>query len=204
MIVIVDYGMGNLRSIQKSFQRLHVDVSISSDRHVISNAKKLILPGVGHFAAGMKQLQEANLLESLQQKVMIEKVPILGICLGMQLFARKSEEGNANGLGWIDAEVIRFRVCDQKRFKVPHIGWNSIEVQKESSLLQHWNQDQLFYFVHSYHMTCNDPVDILSTSVYDVRFVSAVQKGNIFGTQFHPEKSHRNGMQILKNFADMG
>lgn len=202
MIVIVDYGMGNLRSIKKTLDRLEVASIISSDKNEIAAAEKLILPGVGHFANGMKNLHELDLFDILNKKVTLEKTPILGICLGMQLFCKKSEEGDVEGFGWIDAETIRFNVSDTNKFKVPHIGWNTLKVANESPLFSDVSEDNSFYFVHSYHVVCNDNKDVSTMTEFDYEFVSAIQNENIYGTQFHPEKSHKRGMQILRNFVE--
>ena len=201
MITIIDYGMGNLRSVQKAFSRLNIDSEITNDVERIGNATKLILPGVGHFSNGMKKLIELGIKDILQKKVMIERIPILGICLGMQLFGNFSEEGNVEGLGWIDADIVKFTINGDKKFKVPHMGWNTLAIQKTNSLLSDINPDDEFYFVHSYFMICKNEKDILSKTKYKEEFVSAIQRKNIYGTQFHPEKSHKNGLQILKNFA---
>lgn len=199
-IVIIDYGMGNLRSVEKKFERLNADVRISSDLQEIANAEKLILPGVGHFAQGVKNLQESGIWDVLQEKVLVKKAPILGICLGMQLMAHQSEEGNVAGLGWFDAEVVRFRMRDKLIHKVPHIGWNTGELGRQSRLFTAIPAKAMFYFVHSYHITCQQPQDILATTTYEYPFTSAIEKGNIFGTQFHPEKSHEWGEQMIANF----
>lgn len=203
MICIVDYGMGNLRSVLKKFERLNADVYISNQADEIGKADKLVLPGVGHFANGVKNLKESGIWEVLNQKVLVEKTPILGICMGMQLMARHSEEGDSEGLGWFDAEVVRFNVKDKRTFKVPHMGWNAANLQKESKLFHQIPQEAPFYFVHSYHFKCNEEADILTSTVYEYDFVSAVEKGNIFGTQFHPEKSHDFGEQLISNFLKL-
>ncbi|GAB3279155.1 imidazole glycerol phosphate synthase subunit HisH [Larkinella harenae] len=202
-LVIIDYGMGNLRSVQKKFDRLEGRVRVSSDRQEIAHADKLVLPGVGHFANGVKKLKESGIWDVLNQKVLVEKTPILGICLGMQLMARFSEEGNTAGFGWLDAEVIRFRVHDALTHKVPHMGWNTGERAKQSDLLATIPDQALFYFVHSYHMVCRQPQDILTMTTYSYPFVSAVEKANIYGTQFHPEKSHDWGERVMANFMAM-
>lgn len=199
-IVIIDYGMGNLRSVLKKFERLNADVHISNQADEIGKADKLVLPGVGHFANGVKNLKELGIWGVLNHKVIVRKTPILGICLGMQLMARHSEEGDSEGLGWFDAEVVRFNVKDKRTFKVPHMGWNSADLQKESPLFHQIPQEAPFYFVHSYHFKCNEEADILTNTIYEYDFVSAVEKGNIFGTQFHPEKSHDFGEQLIGNF----
>ena len=202
-ITIVDYGMGNLRSVQKKFIRVGANVEISRDPEIISKADKLILPGVGHFANGIKNLKEYGLWAILNKKVLEEKTPILGICLGMQLMAKHSEEGNIEGLGWIDADIVRFKVKDWLKYKVPHMGWNSALIKKETLLLKGISEEALFYFVHSFHIRCNNSQNILSTTEYEYSFTSSIMEGNIFGTQFHPEKSHNNGEQVFRNFMNL-
>ncbi|MFK8060282.1 MAG: imidazole glycerol phosphate synthase subunit HisH [Polaribacter sp.] len=201
MIVIIDYGMGNLGSVYKSFKRVHNEVIISSSKKDIESAEKLVLPGVGHFSNGMKRLKELDLIDLLQDRVIDKRTPILGICLGMQLFSKFSNEGNVKGLSWFDAEVVNFNVKDKLRFKVPHMGWNSIKIEKENQLLHGISQSELFYFVHSYHIKCDDKNDILGTTNYSYDFTSIIQKNNIYGTQFHPEKSHGKGLKLIKNFV---
>lgn len=201
MIVIIDYGMGNLGSVLKSFKKVCDNVIISSSKEEVERAKKLVLPGVGHFSKGMKNLKDLDLLDLLYERVVINRVPILGICLGMQLFSKFSYEGKVEGLGWLDAEVVRFNVEDKLRFKVPHMGWNSIKIEKENILLDGILQSELFYFVHTYHIKCFDNKDILANTNYSYGFTSVIQKDNIYGTQFHPEKSHGKGLKIIKNFV---
>lgn len=201
-IVIINYGMGNLRSVYNKCKRIGYKTIISNKKDDILNADKLILPGVGHFANGMKKLQELELIDVLNVKVLSQKTPVLGICLGMQLFCKFSEEGNIKGLNWFDANTIRFKSKDI-RHKIPHMGWNSLEIKKQSNLLKSLNKEHLFYFVHSYYVTCNKQKDILTTTNYVDEFVSAIEKDNIFGVQFHPEKSHEWGEQILKNFLEL-
>ena len=200
-IVIVDYGMGNLRSVQKKMELIGVHASISDDLKQIEQADKLILPGVGHFASGVRRLKESGIWHLLNEKVLNKKTPIIGICLGMQLMAKFSEEGHVDGLGWFDAQVIRFRVSDKIVYKVPHIGWNTLEIKKESAFLNNISAGAQFYFVHSFHFVCNHKTDELTATEYDYPFTSAVYKENILGVQFHPEKSHDQGEQLLRNFV---
>ncbi len=203
LIVIIDYGMGNLCSVLHKVKKLGIDSIISSNNKDILGADKLILPGVGSFAVGIENLKNYKLIDILNKKVLNEKTPILGICLGMQLFTKKSEEGNAEGLGWIDAETKRFNFTNQN-LKIPHVGWNSIIIKKKNILFNDIKPDTYFYFTHSYHVYCKNEKDILCTTNYGYEFVSAINKDNIYGTQFHPEKSHKIGMKIIQNFADFG
>jgi glutamine amidotransferase len=202
MIVIVDYGMGNLRSIRNKIERLDASVIISSNLDDIERADRLILPGVGAFDAAMTNLKRLGIIPVLNKKVLADRTPILGICLGMQLFSKFSEEGNVEGLGWIDARTIRFNFGGNGHgLKVPHMGWNSIDVRKPSLYLDGIDLNANFYFVHSYHVRCNDPDDVLATTSYGIEFASMVQRDNIIGAQFHPEKSHFHGVRLLENFA---
>lgn len=202
-MVIIDYGMGNLRSVQKKLEQVGARVMVSDDPFIIEKAEKLVLPGVGHFANGVNKLKTMDLWDVLNKRVIEDKVPILGICLGMQLMARHSDEGNGFGLDWFDAEVVRFDIVDKLSFKVPHMGWNNAVVNKESALLSGLSSEAMFYFVHSFHMVCNNQEDILTITEYEYAFTSAIQKGNIYGTQFHPEKSHDWGEAIFKNFVKL-
>jgi imidazole glycerol-phosphate synthase subunit HisH len=202
-ILIIDYGMGNLRSVQKKLIKIGANVVISGNPDDITRAHKLVLPGVGHFENGVNNLKEAGIWDILNKRVLIDKTPILGICLGMQLMAKHSEEGNIDGLAWFDADIIKFRVNDKLKYKVPHMGWNNVLVKKHSSLFNNVSIDSMFYFVHSYYIKCNSYQDILSTTEYEYSFASSIQKENILGTQFHPEKSHDQGEKILKNFLNL-
>jgi len=203
MIVIIDYGMGNLRSVLHKVKKIDENVIISSDLKEIAKATKLIIPGVGHFSKAMKNLKEMKLIPVLNNLVIKKKIPILGICLGIQLFTKHSEEGDVDGLGWIDAETKRFNFRgNSAKLKIPHIGWNTINIKKDTFLFNNMSKEMYYYFVHSYHVSCNNLEPILATTKYGYEFVSAIQKDNIYGTQFHPEKSHRIGMQIIKNFLE--
>ncbi len=202
-IIIVNYGMGNLNSVKKVLDRLQIDAIISSNPEDIISSRKIILPGVGHFGKAMFNLKNLNLTDALHEAVLVKKIPVLGICLGMQLLAKKSEEGDAEGLGWFDAKVKRFSISDKLKYKVPHIGWNRVNIKKNSPLMNGINEDSEFYFVHSYHLDTNDETDILNETRYDYAFTSAIAKDNIFGVQYHPEKSHDAGARMLKNFIDL-
>jgi glutamine amidotransferase len=201
-IVIVDYGMGNLGSMANMYKYLGYDVIVTNDRDKIKEAGKLILVGVGSFNHAMQNISDLDIISILNEKVLMDKIPILGICLGMQIFGNGSEEGNLPGLGWIDADVVKFNNNDLK-LKIPHMGWNTVKPEKESVLLSNMVDQTRFYFVHSYYMRCNESRDILLTTPYGFDFTSAIEKENIIGVQFHPEKSHKYGMNILKNFAEL-
>ena len=203
MIAIVDYGMGNLGSIANMFKKVGAQSTISSDPQIIEAAEKLILPGVGAFDNGMKNLAQRGLADLLNVQVLQHKKPILGLCLGMQLFTRTSEEGQLQGLGWLNAKTVRFKFDEASaRLKIPHMGWNTLRIQKPHHLLADLGTDVRFYFVHSYHLLCNDPESVLATTTYGYDFASVVVQENILGAQFHPEKSHKFGMKLLKNFAE--
>lgn len=202
-LVIVDYGMGNLFSVKKRLKALYGDVIVSSNPKDIDGADKIILPGVGHFSKAMENLTKLNLLNALTENVIVRKKPILGICLGMQLMAKTSEEGNVEGLGWFDADVVRFNVHNKLKYKVPQTGWNQIIKAKESLLMKDIPELAEFYFVHAYHFKCNNTADVLNYTEYEYKFASAIEKDNIFGVQYHPEKSHDVGNQLLKNFIDL-
>lgn len=200
MTIIIDYNLGNPKSIKNMLGYLFVDAQISSDPSEIVNAQRLILPGVGHFQHGMEQLQQLGLIEVLQKVVLEDKKPILGICLGMQLLTKHSEEGNIDGLGFINAQTVKFNLHDSK-LKIPHMGWNTVEFKKESNLRNEIRQNPRYYFVHSYFVECNKKEDVLCSTNYGIEFVSGFEHENIFGLQFHPEKSHKFGMELLTNFC---
>lgn len=202
-VVIVDYGMGNIHSIKKKLHALKVMAIVSCNPKDIEDASKIILPGVGHFGKAMESLHKLGLIDTLNEQVLVKKKPILGICLGMQLMAEKSEEGHVNGLGWVSGEVVRFNVKDQLKYKIPHMGWNQVTVSKQSDLMKGIPDLSEFYFVHSYHFKTDDKQVILNETDYEYRFVSAVEKENVFGVQYHPEKSHDVGELLLKNFIEL-
>ena len=203
MIVVVDYGLGNLGSIANVLKKIGAHAVVSSDPAVVEKADKLILPGVGAFDAGMKNLETRGLIPLLNYRVLEQKTPILGVCLGMQLLCKRSEEGQLPGLGWLDAEVIRFKFDGNiANLKIPHMGWNTLAVRQPHPLFADLEAENRFYFVHSYHVVCADMGNVLAQTNYGFDFASAVVKDNIMGVQFHPEKSHKFGMRLYKNFAE--
>ena len=206
MIVILDYGVGNLGSIQNMILRAGGRAIISSDINLIASAKGFILPGVGAFDHGMKKLKSSGMLDILESRVIKHNVPILGVCLGMQMLFNNSEEGDIPGLGWIDGSVKKFKFERQDsliKLKIPHMGWNIATPEVQQSLFKGFEDDARFYFVHSYHVVCNDKENVLATTQYGYDFTSSVYKNNIYGVQFHPEKSHRFGMKLFKNFMEI-
>ncbi len=206
MITVIDYGLGNLASIYNMFKKIGIDVLISSDKEAINKATKLILPGVGSFDAGMDNLHARDMIPLLDTKVNHEKTLILGICLGLHLFTASSEEGKNTGLGWLKAKTLKFKknYNDQPgELKIPHMGWNEITIQRSYKLIEDLPTPSRFYFAHSYYIICDNQQDILTTTNYGTDFASIIQCGNILGAQFHPEKSHKFGMQLLRNFAAM-
>ena len=202
MIVIVNYGLGNLASIANMFRKIGGYPKISCDRDEILLANKLILPGVGSFDYGVEQLHAANLFSIIQQKA-ADGTPILGICLGMQLLAKRSDEGLLNGLCLIDAEFKRFSFDNRSSNCIPHVGWNYVRVEKNNPLIPKDGSEQRFYFTHSYHAVCKDNADVLATTEYGYSFVSAYSRKNVIGVQFHPEKSHSFGMALIKKFLEL-
>lgn len=202
MIVIVDGGLGNLGSIYNMLKKVGEKSVISSDPGEISNAEKLILPGVGSFDTAINNLRELNLIDVLNKKVLEDQVPILGICLGMQLMTSGSEEGTEKGFGWVDARTVKFDLTKtDRKFHVPHMGWNNTLLKKDSPIFEEMYEDPRFYFVHSYYVRCNNTSAVLTSTDYSLEFHSAFEQNNIIGVQFHPEKSHKYGMKLLANFA---
>jgi len=204
MIVIVDYGVGNVGSIANMLRKVGAPVQIGQTSNELTVASKLILPGVGAFDNGISSLRARGLVPILNELVLERNVPILGICLGMHLFAKRSEEGREEGLGWLDADVVRFSFgADSNRLKVPHMGWNTVAIPGEDghSLVP---QPSRFYFVHAYHLACRDDADVAGRTTYGYDFTSVVRRRNINGVQFHPEKSLRFGMELLGRFWQSG
>jgi imidazole glycerol-phosphate synthase subunit HisH len=201
MISIIDYGIGNLGSVQNMLKKVGVENEIISDTERIAAARKIIFPGVGAFPAAMDKLREKGIIEILNTKVLEEKTPILGICLGMQLMTNHSDEGGRHsGLGWIDAATIRFQFED-KSIKVPHKGWNYVQVKQDTKLFPSKDEELRFYFDHSYFVQLKNHEDQLISTAYGQEFTSGFHRGNVYGVQFHPEKSHRFGLALFKNFA---
>jgi glutamine amidotransferase len=201
MIVIVDYGMGNLGSVLNMFKKVGAEAKISSDLDEISKAPKILLPGVGAFDTAMQRIADAGMLEVLNDKALVEKVPVLGICLGMQLLTKSSEEGLLPGLGWINAAAYNFKNRIDEQLKIPHMGWNVAKITNESKLTLGYSGELRYYFVHSYFVKVENESNSMMKTTYGIEFDSAINSGNIFGAQFHPEKSHKFGMKLFENFA---
>ena len=202
MIVIVDYDMGNIGSVYNMLKKIGRKSEITRDLEKIRQADHIILPGVGAFDSGMEQLEKFGLVELIRHKSLVDKTPILGICLGAQLMLEKSEEGLKAGLGLVQGEVKRFQLSAESKLRIPNMGWNQIEKVKSSKLVDVLPDQPRFYFVHSYHFKMAQPEDQLLMSEYGYTFCSAFQHENISGVQFHPEKSHKFGMALLRNFTE--
>jgi imidazole glycerol-phosphate synthase subunit HisH len=202
MIAIVDYGMGNVRSVMNALAWIGEDAEVTSDARKLDDADRLILPGVGAFGDAIDNLRRRELVEALERQVKEKGKPFLAICLGLQLLARSSTEHGAHeGLGWLDADVVRFDL-GETALKIPHMGWNDVAPDQEHALFKGLRREQfVFYFVHSFHIVCRDTADVAATCTYGRPFTAAVGRGNVFATQFHPEKSQDSGLQILTNFA---
>lgn len=201
MITIVDYGMGNLGSVLNMFKKVGAAAKITSDLNGISKAEKILLPGVGSFDAAMKRISDSGMKEVLDNKALVEKIPILGICLGMQLLTDGSEEGVLNGLGWIKGKAYHFNNRIDDSLRVPHMGWNVATISNETELTKNYSGELRFYFVHSYFVLAEDEKHSMMKTTYGLPFDSALCQNNIFGAQFHPEKSHKFGMNLFQNFA---
>ncbi|MBA2504339.1 MAG: imidazole glycerol phosphate synthase subunit HisH [Thermoleophilaceae bacterium] len=200
MNLVIDYGVGNVASIRKMLLKAGIDdVAVSGDPAAVETADRLILPGVGAFDDAMGRLRATGLVPLLERRVLEENVPVLGICLGMHMLGRRSDEGQAEGLGWIDAETVAIEARPGRR--VPHIGWNTVRDVNGSPLFTDIAADDRFYFLHSFEIRCDDPADVAARSEYGETFECAVRRGNIHGVQFHPEKSHGAGLRLLESFA---
>jgi imidazole glycerol-phosphate synthase subunit HisH len=204
MITIIDYGLGNIRAFVNVYERLNVKTKIAHSPDDLKDASKLILPGVGAFDYAMNQLNRSGMRDELEKQVLVDKIPVVGICVGMQMLAGSSDEGVLPGLGWIDASVKKF---DASKFAfktlLPHMGWNTIRPVNENDLLAGFDHKSRFYFLHSYYFICNKAEDVIASTDYGITFTSAVNRDNIYGIQFHPEKSHANGIRLLHNFAKL-
>jgi len=204
MVTIVNYGSGNIKAITNIYQILDIPFSIATKPSELEDAKKIILPGVGSFDYCMNKLNESGLREILNRKVIEDKTPVLGICIGLHIMASESEEGNLPGLGWIDGYVKKF---DESKLvfkpKLPHMGWNSIQVKTIPELFKGVNKEHGFYFIHSYYIEVKNKEDIMTITNYENDFVSGINRSNIYAVQFHPEKSHSNGIELLKNFSQL-
>ena len=203
MIAIINYGLGNLSSIQNMCKRLGIDAVITNDEEILNKASKLILPGVGHFKKGMVNLHSSGLKTLLDKMVLEDKKPILGICLGAQLMTKHSEEGDVDGLGWVDAVTVKFDENKINNHKIPHMGWTDIMTVDENPLWKNLPDEPRFYFVHTYHFQFQEQDEISAMADYSYPFACAFHKRNIYGTQFHPEKSHKFGMKVLENFSKL-
>ena len=201
MITIIDYKTGNLGSIQNMLKKIGEPSVITSDPEEVEKATKLILPGVGSFDSGVQKIKSLALWDIIHRKATVEKTPIMGICLGAQLMTHGSEEGIEAGFGWVDASTVRFDIQKGSKLKVPNMGWNQVYQEKESRLFFEMFEKPRFYFVHSYHFKFNTPEQVLTTSNYSYNYASSFESDNILGVQFHPEKSHKYGMQLLRNFS---
>jgi glutamine amidotransferase len=204
MITLIDYGVGNIFAFQNVYKRLNIPTKIAKTQEDLLNAKKLILPGVGSFDYAMGQLNASGMREKLDELVLKKKVPVIGICVGMQMMGNRSDEGKLEGLKWIDAAILKFdERLIQQRTKLPHMGWNDVSPIKVHPLFVGLEQDAIFYFLHSFYFQCENPTDRIAVSEYGLSFSSAVNKDNIYGIQFHPEKSHQYGEKLLHNFAKL-
>lgn len=203
MIAVVSYGVSNIGSILNMLKKIGAPAVAVSTPAEIERAEKLILPGIGAFDNGMTALTDLGLVEPLQRRVGQNAVPLLGICLGMQLLGSGSEEGVLPGLGLVNGRCVRFRPGGTPPLRVPHMGWNTLASRRDGALLCGLNEDARFYFVHSYHLECERAGDVLATARYGIEFTAMVQRDNVWGAQFHPEKSHRYGMTLLKNFSKL-
>jgi glutamine amidotransferase len=203
MITIINYGLGNLGSVQNMLKRIGAPCKITSDLKEIEDAEKILLPGVGAFDSAIQKIDELNLRSVLVHKAKVDKIPFLGICLGMQLLTRSSEEGVLAGLDLVPAKTIKFKFDNTSNLKIPHMGWNFVKQNTPSKLTEGFTTDHRFYFVHSYKVVCDNTINSILKTNYGGDFDSAIQNENVYGTQFHPEKSHKYGMHLLTNFSKL-
>lgn len=204
MISIIDYGSGNIRALSNILELEKIPFKVISARSELKESDKIILPGVGSFDHCINRLNESGLRDELEEQVINKKKPILGICIGLQIMAQSSQEGENHGLGWIDAEVIKFDKSQIKDVpKTPHMGWNNIKINSNAELFSNVNCEKGFYFIHSYHISLKDESNTMTTTDFGYEFVSGINHENIYAVQYHPEKSHNNGVQFLKNFCNL-
>ena len=206
MVGIIDYGVGNISAFRNIYKYLNIPVIFVTKDSDLNEVKKIILPGVGHFDYAMSKFQDSGMFDEVNKMVMKQNIPVLGICVGMQMMAMCSDEGEIPGLGWIDGEVKKFDsgfTVVKTSLPLPHMGWNDIETMKSTPIFKGFNHDSQFYFLHSYFIRCNNQNDIIAQTNYGAVFTCAVNHNNIYGVQFHPEKSHKYGIQLLKNFAEL-
>lgn len=202
MIAIIDYGLGNVMAFANIYKNLDIPFKIAKYKDDLTMVTKIILPGVGAFDHAMQRLQESGMREAIDELVLEKKLPIIGICVGMQMLAKSSDEGNLQGLGWIDAKVKKFdKTLLDKNSPLPHMGWNSIKIARPNALMSEIDDEARFYFLHSYYFECNQSNECIATAFYGNDFTCIVNKQNIYGVQFHPEKSHHNGIKLLHNFG---
>lgn len=203
MVTIIDYGVGNINAFLNIFKQLNIKAKTATSVGDLALVNKLILPGVGHFDYAMQKFSDSGMMDRVNELVKIEKKPVLGVCVGMQMMANSSNEGKLPGLGWIDAEVLKFDDAQRSaKLPLPHMGWNDVHPNLESKLFHDLKVDARFYFLHSYYFKCNQSETSLAEADYGIQFSCAVKNDNVYGTQFHPEKSHHFGIQLLKNFAE--
>lgn len=204
MITLIDYGVGNINAFVNVYKRVDVPVKIARTKEDLDGAEKLILPGVGHFDHAMTQLNNSGMRDALDKKVLEEKIPVIGICVGMQMMANHSDEGKLEGLKWIDASVRKFDESTiQQVTRLPHMGWNDVTPVKNISLFNGLEKEAIFYFLHTYYFECNHEEDVMAVTDYGIKFASAAHYENKYGIQFHPEKSHQYGEMLLHNFAKL-
>lgn len=204
MITIIDYGLGNVLAFVNVYTRLNIPVAVAKTAGELAGATRLILPGVGSFDHAMEQLDQSGMRDTLEQLVVRQGMPVMGICVGMQMLAKASDEGKLPGLGWIDGQVRKFDLAAMPRgTNLPHMGWNDVRPTAEGGLFKGLEQDARFYFLHSYYFECAQAGDVLARTDYGPDFSCAVRRDNVYGVQFHPEKSHHFGSQLLSNFAEV-
>jgi glutamine amidotransferase len=203
MIGIIDYGVGNIKAFSNIYQNLNIPFKVVKNIDDFENVSKLILPGVGSFDHAMTSLQSSGMKEKLDELVLAKKLPIIGICVGMQMLAKSSEEGVSDGLSWIDGVVKKFDKSKIKNGPLPHMGWNTLNIEKQNTIFDNLEENPRYYFLHSYYFECNNKEDVIATATYGEKFHCMINHENIYGIQCHPEKSHHNGIQLLKNFGEL-